>query len=153
MISINLLDDLVQYLQALDPIKCRTSSAAEGSVAALVLEVLQGPCVQNQEYFALSTELLENINKKLRQRTEGDCDEDEEKDLKKGYIEILQALLEGQGKKTAVYERMLSVIHIDVLIVLCRGKIDLLLLQRRSHVWKAVFYVRLLVQVHPSPQQ
>jgi inositol 1,4,5-triphosphate receptor type 3 len=118
--SINLLDDMVVYLQALDPIKCRTSTAAESAVSALVLEVLQGPCVGNQDYFALSTELLETINKKIRQRPVNDCDANEELELKKGSIEIMQALLEGQGKKTAVYERMLSVIHIDVILVLCK---------------------------------
>lgn len=120
--SINLLDDLVLFLQALDPIKCRTSSAAERAVSALVLEVLQGPCVGNQDYFALNTELLETLNKKIRQRPINDCDENEEMDLKKGSIEIMQALLEGQGKKTAIFERMLSVIHIDVILVLCKGQ-------------------------------
>lgn len=42
--SVNLLDDFVLYLQCLDPIKCRTSTAAELSVLALVLEVIQGNC-------------------------------------------------------------------------------------------------------------
>lgn len=120
LITVNLLEDLVQYLQALDPIKCKTSSAAEGAVCALVLEVLQGPCVGNQDYFALSTELLETINKKIRQRPVHDCDENEELELKKGYMEIMQGLLEGQGKKTAIFERVLSVIHIDVILVLCK---------------------------------
>ena len=121
LLSVNLLDDLVLYLQALDPIKCKTSSAAEGHVCALVLEVLQGPCPGNQDYFALSTELLETINKKIRQQVVHDCDENEELELKKGYMEIMQGLLEGQGKKTAIFERVLSVIHIDVILVLCKG--------------------------------
>ena len=121
-VSINLLDDFVLYLQALDNIKCRTSTAAESAVSALILEVIQGPCEGNQDYFALNTELIETLNRKIRQRPVNDCDEIEEIELKKGAIDIFQALLEGQARKTAVYERMLSVIHIDVILVLCTGE-------------------------------
>ncbi len=123
-VSINLLDDFVLYLQCLDPIKCRTSTTAELAVAATVLEVIQGPCEGNQDYFALNTELIETLNRKLRQHPVHDCDEDQELELKKSCIDIFQALLEGQGQKTAVYERLLSVIHIDVIIVLCKGGED-----------------------------
>jgi hypothetical protein len=118
--SINLLDDFVNYLQCLDPIKCRTSTAAELAVTAVVLEVIQGPCEGNQNYFASNTELIETLNRKIRQKPTNDCNPDEEFELKKACIDILQALLEGQGRKTAIYERMLSVIHIDVLLMLCR---------------------------------
>lgn len=120
-VSINLLDDFVAYLQALDALKCRTSTAAQLKVAATILEVIQGPCEGNQDYFALNTELIETLNKMIRQRPVHDCDEDEETDLKKSAIEIFQGLLEGQGSKTAIYERMLSVIHIDVIQVLACG--------------------------------
>ena len=54
-ISYNLLDDFVFYLQALDGIQCLTSSDAALRVAATVLEVIQGPCEGNQDYFALNT--------------------------------------------------------------------------------------------------
>lgn len=123
-ISINLLDDFVLYLQALDNIKCRTSTAAEIAVSATILEVIQGPCEGNQDYFALNTELIETLNRKIRQHPVNDCDETQEIELKKASIDIFQALLEGQARKTAVYERMLSVIHIDVILVLCRGEDD-----------------------------
>lgn len=121
-VSINLLDDFVLYLQCLDPIKCRTTTTAELAVSATILEVIQGPCEGNQDYFALSTELIETLNRKLRQHPVHDCDEEQEMELKKGAIDIFQALLEGQGRKTAVYERMLSVIHVDVILVLCKGE-------------------------------
>ena len=120
--SINLLDDFVLYLQALDNIKCRTSTSAELAVCATILEVIQGPCEGNQDYFALNTELIETLNRKLRQHPVNDCDETQEVELKKSAIDIFQALLEGQARKTAVYERMLSVIHIDVILVLCKGE-------------------------------
>jgi hypothetical protein len=122
IVSVNLLEEFVAYLQALDNIKCRTSTAAEMSVSALILEVIQGPCEGNQDFFALNTELIETLNRKIRQHPVADCDEAQELELKKGAIDIFQALLEGQARKTAVYERMLSVIHIDVILVLCRGE-------------------------------
>eukprot|EP01038_Epipyxis_sp_PR26KG_P007796 gene7796-10591_t len=124
-ISINLLDDFVMYLQSLDLLKCRTSTVAELKVAATILEVIQGPCEGNQDYFALNTELIETLNRMIRQRPVNDCDESEEIELKKSAIDIFQGLLEGQGNKTAIYERMLSVIHIDVIQVLCSGNDEL----------------------------
>lgn len=120
--SMNLLDDFVLYLQQLDRFRCRTSTAAGMAVSATILEVIQGPCEHNQDHFALNTELIEILNRKLRQRAENDCDECEELEFKKGAIDILQALLEGQGRKTQIYERMLSVIHVDVILVLCKGR-------------------------------
>eukprot|EP00981_Chlorochromonas_danica_P005579 scaffold1159_cov160-Ochromonas_danica.AAC.1 len=119
--SINLLDDFVLYLQTLDGLKCRTSTTASLAVAATVLEVIQGPCEGNQEYFALNTELIETLNRVIRQHPVHDCEEQQELELKKAAIDIFQALLEGQARKTAVYERMLSVIHVDVILVLCKG--------------------------------
>lgn len=71
---------------------------------------------------ALNTELIETLNRKIRQQPVNDCDEGEEMELKKSCIDIFQALLEGQARKTAVYERMLSVIHVDVILVLCQGQ-------------------------------
>eukprot|EP01031_Cornospumella_fuschlensis_P031175 gene31175-37679_t len=120
--SINLLDDFVIYLQTLDSIRCRTSTTAALSVSATILEVIQGPCEGNQEYFALNTELIETLNRVIRQHPSDDSDEVQELELKKAAIDIFQALLEGQARKTAVYERMLSVIHVDVILVLCRGQ-------------------------------
>jgi len=118
-ISINLLDDFVQYIQALDANKCRTSTTAALAVTATILEVIQGPCEGNQDHFALNTELIEVLNRKLRQRTEGDCVDEEEIELKKTAVDIFQALLEGQGKRPAVYDRMISVIHLDVVKIMC----------------------------------
>ena len=114
-ISVNLLDDFVQYLQILDENKCRTSTAAANAVTATVLEVIQGPCELNQDYFALSTELLETLNRRMRHHVIGDCVEDEENEIKKTAIDIFQGLLEGQGRRPAIYDRVLSVIHLDVI--------------------------------------
>ena len=112
--SVNLLDDFVAYLITLDAFPCRTSTEAALAVTATVLEVIQGPCENNQDHFALSSELLETINRKLRQRPVHDCDPEAEFELKKTLVDILQGLLEGQGRRVAIYERVLSVIHLDV---------------------------------------
>jgi len=114
-VTVNLLDDFTQYLQILDQNKCRTSTAAADAVTNTVLEVIQGPCEKNQDYFALSTELLETLNRRMRHHVAGDCDEDEENGVKKTVVDIFQGLLEGQGRRPAIYDRVLSVIHLDVI--------------------------------------
>ena len=120
--TVNLLDDFVEYLQILDEYKCRTSTAAANAVTATVLEVIQGPCEKNQDHFALNTELLETLNRRMRHRVIGDCDEDDENEVKKTAIDIFQGLLEGQGRRPAIYDRVLSVIHLDVIQMICMSE-------------------------------
>ena len=115
--SVNLVDDLVQYLNVTSRIPCRTSTDAGTKCASTILEIIQGPCVGNQEYMVLNTELIETLNRVMRAKTIKDCVDEEEVELKKGAIDILQGLLEGQGKKRAVYERVLSVIHLDSILL------------------------------------
>ena len=117
--KVNLLDTFVEYIQVLDDIKCRTSTDAATKVADVILEVIQGPCVGNQEHFATQTELLETLNRRMRNRVTVDCVLEEENGMKKTAIDIFQGLLEGQGHKTAVYDRVLSVIHLDVIQMMC----------------------------------
>lgn len=123
--SFNLLDDFVMYLNSLSRIPCRTSTAAAIRVAATILEVIQGPCENNQVHFALSTELIETLNRINRTKVVHDCLESEEVLLKRVSIDIVQGLLEGQGEKSVVYERVLSVIHLDVIQMMSKG----------LHVW------------------
>lgn len=118
--SVNLIDDLVQYLNIASRIPCRTSTNAAGRVASTILEIIQGPCEGNQEYMVLNTELVETLNRIMRSKVVKDCVEEEETELKKCAIDILQGLLEGQGKKQAVYERVLSVIHLDSIYLASR---------------------------------
>lgn len=123
--SINLLDDMVMYLSALDKLPCRTSTDAAIKCSDLILEVIQGPCENNQDYFALNTPLIETLNRNLRAQVTNDCIHEEQVGLKKTTIDIFQALLEGQGNKKAVYERVLSVIHIDVVHMMSDpGKVE-----------------------------
>jgi len=113
--SYNLLDDFVNYLNCLSRIPCRTSTTAGIRLSATILEVIQGPCEGNQLHFALNTELVEALNRLNRAKVINDCVEDEEIELKKTSIDIFQGLLEGQGAKSAVYDRVLSVIHLDII--------------------------------------
>ena len=112
--SINLLDDYISYLNLLSRIPCQTSTDAGIRVSATILEVIQGPCVKTQRHFALSTELIEILNRLMRAQMVHDCLEDAEVELKKTCVDIMQALLEGQVFRSEVYERVLSVIHFDI---------------------------------------
>ncbi len=113
--SYNLLNEFVNFLNCLTRLPCRTSTVAALSVAATILEVIQGPCVINQQHFAINTEILECLNRLLRSKAVHDCVEEEEITLKKTAIDILEGLLEGQGLKSAIYDRLLSVVHLDVI--------------------------------------
>ena len=124
--SVNLLDYFVNYMTSLSRIRCRTSTQAGIAVANTVLEVIQGPCDKNQEFFVINTELIETINRLLRAHIESgsDCDEGEEFELKKTCIDILQGVLEGQASQKVVYERVLSVLHLDIVQMLFEADDD-----------------------------
>jgi hypothetical protein len=47
--------------------------------------------------------------------------EEKEIELKRVCIDIFQGLLEGQGEKSAVYEKVLSVIHLDIIQMMSKG--------------------------------
>jgi hypothetical protein len=119
-ISYNLLDDFVNYLNCLSRIPCRTSTTAGIRLAATILEVIQGPCEGNQKHFALNTELVETLNRLNRAKLINDCVAEEEIELKKISIDIFQGVLEGQGEKSVVYERVLSVIHLDIIQIMSK---------------------------------
>jgi hypothetical protein len=121
--SYNLLDSYVEYLNCLSRIPCRTSTMAAIRLSATILEVIQGPCEGNQAHFALNTELIETLNRLNRAKLVNDCDESQEVEVKKTCIDIFQGMLEGQGEKSAVYERVLSVIHLDIVQLMSQGTI------------------------------
>jgi hypothetical protein len=118
-VSVNILDDLVQYLDTLAGIHCQTSTKACLDVCSTILEVIQGPCAKNQDHFVFKTHLVETLNRKIRSLPSNDCDVIEEIKLKKLAIDIFEALLEGQGQKKDIYERLLSVVHLDVIATIC----------------------------------
>lgn len=119
--SYNLLDDFVNYLNCLSRIPCRTSTVASIRVANTILEVIQGPCENNQAHFTLNTEIIETLNRINRAKVIHDCVGEEETELKKISVDIFQGLLEGQGEKSPIYERVLSVIHLDIIQMMSKG--------------------------------
>ena len=111
--SINLLDDLVVYLSTLSKLSDKLSVKAALQTCATLLDAIQGPCMGNQLHLALNTPLIETLNRLLRAPV---ADDDEEGyEVKIVCVEIFLGLLEGQGRKSAVYERVLSVIHLDTI--------------------------------------
>jgi hypothetical protein len=120
-VSYNLLDDFVGYLSTLSRLPCQTSTEVGIRLAATILEVIQGPCEGNQLHFALDTPLIETLNRLNRAKMEHDCLEEKEIEFKKVCIDIFQGLLEGQGEKSAVYEKVLSVIHLDIIQMMSKG--------------------------------
>jgi hypothetical protein len=117
-VSINLLDDFAEYLEVLSRFHCRTSTYAGIRVAATVLEVIQGPCKLNQQHLVMRTDLVETLNRLLRGIVNLDCVAQDEIELKKTAIDIFQGLLEGQPLNSAIYERILNVIHMDIIMQL-----------------------------------
>ncbi len=69
----------------------------------------------------MNTELIETLNRLNRAKGLNDCVAEEEIELKTTCLGIFQGLLEGQREKSAVYERVLSVIHLDIIQMMSKG--------------------------------
>jgi len=116
--SINVLENLIAFLGVLSRVQSKAATVIATSITATILEVVQGPCVKNQTYFALETELIETLNRLMRTESFEGCVQEDEDLVKLTLLEILQGLLEGQKSKddSVIYERILSVIDIDILL-------------------------------------
>ena len=57
------------------------------AVLNTIIEVIQGPCVKNQEHFAMNTELIETLNRLMRAKAIHDCQEGDEIEYKKVDID------------------------------------------------------------------
>lgn len=116
--SVNLMDKFVEFLEVVSKKQCRASTKAAAALTDTILEVIQGPCRGNQEHFALSTQLIEILNRMMRSKPQRDCDPEEEDEVKLTLLNIFEALLEGQGRESVIYERILCVIDLEVLQVM-----------------------------------
>jgi len=128
-VSVNLLKPFVALLKDVSKFRGASSRGTIMSVLDLILEVLQGPCKGNQECLCQQTDLLETMNRMMREKAEDDpafasgTDEDKEEiqeemeEVKTTILCIFRALLEGQGngQPSAIYRRVLSVLHLEVL--------------------------------------
>jgi len=113
--SVNLLDLLVEITSVYSKIRNRSSTITMGTTCDLILELIQGPCVQNQVHFALETELMECLNSLLRSEAHKNQDDEEETELKCIVVKIFKALTECQKKPSLVFERLMSAVHADSL--------------------------------------
>jgi len=146
---INLLDDMTRYLDRLSRRRERAASLeASQMVADLILESIQGPCAGNQTYFTMKTELIETLNRIMR--APGDCAERLE--VKYTVLKIFQALLEGQSTTdSALYEKVVSVLHMDVLLVLMAGQPNTALEAEAEAVsTAAMVLIQMLIDFKPA---
>jgi hypothetical protein len=116
----NLLVTFVAHLRELEKIFTRVATHSMIAVLGTTLEVVQGPCLGNQMYLAMESEVLEILNRLVRRKIVAGSDQmdEEEDELKKTVILIFKALLEGQAKPSIIYDRVLSVLHLEVLQLL-----------------------------------
>jgi inositol 1,4,5-triphosphate receptor type 3 len=118
----NLLDIFVSHIRELHKLPSQVSTHSMNCMLATILEVIQGPCVGNQVHFAINTEMLEILNRLIKKEKKSsltrNLDEEAEEELRETTIMIFKALLEGQANPSRIYQRMLSVLHVEVLALL-----------------------------------
>jgi hypothetical protein len=119
-VEYKILDDLVEYLNVLSRSSLPSAICAESDVCGTILELIQGPCTGNQYYFAMKTNLLHIIQDLLRMRIEDGDMMEEQVNIKKRSLAILCGLLEGQSLDSVVYQKLLSLIHLDVIVDLSK---------------------------------
>jgi hypothetical protein len=128
-VSVNLLKCFVALLKDVSRFKGSSARGTITNVLDVTLEVIQGPCKGNQECLCLDTDLLETMNRMMRMKPEDDpaydssTEEEQEEieeevdEIKEIILCIFRAVLEGQGsgEQSAIYRRVLSVLHLEVL--------------------------------------
>jgi hypothetical protein len=115
--SYDLLGSMVKICGACSTVNSRSSTVVISTTCELILEVLQGPCVQNQEYFAMESDLLEILNTLLCAEANPESDQDavEEAQCKTTILKICKALTECQKKPSIIFERLMSAVHAESL--------------------------------------
>jgi hypothetical protein len=98
-------------------VRTRVSTLTSCMLTRWLLEVTQGPCHAAQMELALHTHLLKTISRAVRTVPENDQVLDEENELKRLLLCVLQALIEGNdGEDGAqVYDRIMAVVHVESL--------------------------------------
>lgn len=126
---VNILGSLVEYIKLLSRTESLGCTEAAVRVTNTIVLLIQGPCVGNQEYFVLHSDLLAALNRLLRS-TRPVTDSTQEWDfymelLKENIIDTLRACIEAQRRGSAVMERVESVTEVNVLNVLILSSDDL----------------------------
>jgi hypothetical protein len=119
---VNILDSLTAYVSTFARNENHACTKIGIRVMHAILGLVQGPCVANQEYFVLQTNLLTALNRIMRssqsilnRSTEWSHDQEV---LKEYVIDVLRALIEGQHLNSIVVERVQLAMELNVLNVL-----------------------------------
>ncbi len=101
------------------------------SVAVLktISKLLQGPCRANQEYFVMNTEILVTLNRFMRViRPQSKMHEENESealnDLLHNLVDVLRMVSEGQASSSQIFERVMTIVELNVLNVIVLPTID-----------------------------
>jgi hypothetical protein len=128
---VNILGSIVEYIKMLSRAESPGCTKAAVRLTNTIVFLIQGPCVGNQEYFVLHSDLLAALNRLLRSARpasesslEFEWDDDLEL-LKENIIDTLRACIEAQSRGSAVMERVESVTEVNVLNVLILAVEDL----------------------------
>lgn len=126
---INILGSIVEYIKLLSRMESPGCTKAAVRITNTIVFLIQGPCVGNQEYFVLHSDLLAALNRLLRSTrpvSESTCDWDDDIELlKENIIDTLRACIEAQRHGSAVMERVESVTEVNVLNVLILAADDI----------------------------
>lgn len=119
---VNILGSIVEYIKLLSRMESLGCTLAAVRVINTIVFLIQGPCIGNQEYFVLHSDLLAALNRLLRS-TRPAMETSQRwgiymELLKENIIDTLRACIEAQRHGSAVMERVESVAEVNVLNVL-----------------------------------
>ena len=123
-----ILEVLAQYIDILSVSNGASSTYASIKVLQTIQRLMHGPCRGNQDFFVMRTDLLSSLNRIMRisKRATGGAIDREGTGmsvspgelLQESVIDVLSALLEGQGTDSVVLERVSTSIELNVLNML-----------------------------------
>lgn len=120
---INVLDLLSAYISACARSENYNTTVVSIRVLHAMLGLVQGPCVKNQEYFVLHTNLLTALNRIIRTSQSSIINysylwEVKLEILKEFVMDLVLALIEGHNCSNSVVERVQLALELNVLNVL-----------------------------------
>ncbi len=126
----NILDSLAEYSTLLSRVDNHASHLVSIAVLKAISKLLQGPCKANQEYFVMNTEILVTLNRFMRIiRPQSKVHEQEESetlnDLLHNLVDVLRMVSEGQPNNSQVFERVMTIVELNVLNVIVLPTIDI----------------------------
>jgi len=127
--QVNVLDSLAEYATLLSRVDNHASHIVSVAVLKTISKLLQGPCRANQEYFVMNTEILVTLNRFMRViRPQSKMHEENESealnDLLHNLVDVLRMVSEGQASNSQIFERVMTIVELNVLNVVVLPTID-----------------------------